>query len=189
MNCLVIEDNIVQEQLLVNHINDTNSLNLLGSYPDCKSALKKMANSDIDILFLDVEMPHMNGLEFLEQCDLNEKTHVILTTANPKYALQAFDRGVTDFLLKPITYNRFTKAIDRVIKDVKKIYSKKEFMFIKSRGAFIKLLFQDISWIQSSSEYVVIHTQQKKYMVYSSMASILDKLPSTFVRVHRSNIV
>lgn len=189
MNCIIIEDNKVQEQLLASHIEDIGELELLGSYSECKSAIKKLTNSDVDILFLDVEIPNMNGLEFLEKCNLKENTYVILTTANPKYAIEAFDSGVTDFLLKPISYTRFSKAISKVKNQIKMNNSKKDFMFIKSRGSYVKLLYKDILWIQSSSEYVIIYTSSKKYMVYSSMAAILEKLPSTFIRVHRSNIV
>ncbi|PCI96377.1 MAG: hypothetical protein COB15_10440 [Flavobacteriales bacterium] len=189
MNCIVIEDNIVQEQLIVSHINETRTLNLLGSYPNCESAIIKMNTSKVDILFLDIEVPGMNGLEFLEKYNLQKDTHVIITTAKSKYAIKAFDNGVTDYLLKPISYNRFTKAIKKVIGKSIIESIKKDFMFIKSKGSFIKLLFQDIVWIRSSCEYVIIYTINKKYMIYSSMNKIMEKLPSSFIRIHRSNIV
>jgi len=189
MNCIVIEDNLVQEQLINSHINETSSLQLLGSYPDCSSAIRTMNNFKVDILFLDIEMPGENGLEFLEHYKLDEDTQVILTTTNSKYAIRAFEAGVTDYLMKPISYQRFSKSINKVIERNKISSFKKDFMFIKSKGLFIKLMFQDIVWIKSSFEYVIIYTLDNKYMVYSSMAQILKKLPNSFVRVHRSNIV
>ena len=189
MNCIVIEDNLVQEQLINSHINETSSLQLLGSFPNCASAIRTMNNFKVDILFLDIEMPGENGLEFLENYKLDEDTQVILTTTNSKYAIRAFEAGVTDYLMKPISYQRFSKSIKKVI-DRNKISSfKKDFMFIKSKGLFIKLMFQDIVWIKSSFEYIIIYTFDNKYMVYSSMSQILKKLPNSFIRVHRSNIV
>ena len=189
MNCVIIEDDKTQAQLITRHINDTNSLKLISSYPDCMSAMKNLKKLDIDILFLDVEMPHIGGLEFLEACNLQDKTHVIITTSNTKYILKAFNIGVTDFLLKPISYDRFNNAINKVIGQLKTRALKKDYMFIKHKGSFVKLMFRDIFWIQSLSEYVVIYTEGNKYMIYSSMRSILEKLPSEFIRIHRSNII
>jgi DNA-binding LytR/AlgR family response regulator len=189
MKCIVIEDDIVQQELILNLINETDSLNFIRSYESSISAIKDLSNIDVDIIFLDVEMPGMSGIEFLEQFKLPEQTKVILTTSNKEYAIQAFDNGVTDYLLKPISYPRFLKAVNKVINQSKNTSSSKDFLFIKSNGAQVKLKFDDILWLQSASEYIMIYTTKGKHMVYSSMDSILEKLSNNFVRVHRSNII
>jgi len=189
MNCIVIEDDIIQQQLILDYINRNHLLTLLGSFATCESALETINNNKVDILFLDVEMPNINGMDFLDQCNLNAKIHVVITSSNTKYAIEAFDKGVADFLVKPFAYARFSKAVDKVNTFKRKTKHHKNFMFIKSKGVLIKLMFTDINWIQSSAEYIIIHTNNKKHLVYSSMSTILNKLPSSFIRVHRSNIV
>ncbi len=189
MNCVIIESNHIQEQLIKSYINEAGSLNLLGSFNNCQIAFDKVKIKEIDILFLDLEIQSENGLETLNKYNLDFGTQIILMSSNSDAAICGFEAGVTDYLLKPISLERFSSAINKVV-DRKAVNGfKKNFMFIKSKGLFVKLLFQDIVWIKSSYEYVVIHTLNKRYMVYSSMNKILDRLPNSFVRVHRSNIV
>ena len=189
MNCIVIESNLSQKELILNFIEETDSLILIGSFDCSIDAIRALSALDVDIVFLDMEMPGMNGLEFLEVYELPEKTKVILTASSSKYALEAFNKGVTDYLLKPISYPRFVKAVNRVVQLNKVFSSPKSYLFIKTGKVKVRVLFDDILWIKSASEYVVIHTLKGKYMVYSSMREILARLPDSFIRVHRSNIV
>lgn len=187
MRCIVIEDDLVQQQLILNHINETETLTLVGCYTNSIDAIKELPVDNPELIFLDVEMPGMSGIEFLEK--FNPKAQIILTTSKKKYALQAYDNDVTDYLLKPISYPRFLKAVNKAIKHSEKSNPEKDFLFIKSNGAKNKIMYNDILWIQSASEYIIIYTTKGKYMVYSSMNSILERLPHYFIRVHRSNIV
>jgi DNA-binding LytR/AlgR family response regulator len=187
MRCIVIEDDLVQQQLICNYINETTTLTLIASYTNSISAIKELPKDDPEIIFLDVEMPGMSGIEFLE--NFNPQAQIILTTSKKEYALQAFENDVADYLLKPISYPRFLKAVNKVITQSIKPNSEKNFLFIKANGAQIKLKFNDILWIQSASEYILIYTLNGKHIVYSSMNAILEKLPKNFIRVHRSNIV
>jgi DNA-binding LytR/AlgR family response regulator len=187
MRCILIEDDIVQQQLIRNYINETTTLTLIACYTNSISAIKELPKDDPEIIFLDVEMPGMSGIEFLE--NFNPQAQIILTTSKKEYALQAFENDVADYLLKPISYPRFLKAVNKVIKQSKKSTLEKDFLFIKANGVQVKLKFNDILWIQSASEYIIIYAINGKYMVYSSMNSILERLPQNFIRVHRSNIV
>jgi len=187
--CIIIEDDLVQQRIIENHIKCTKSLILIKSYESSIDAVNDLLYLDVDIIFLDIELPGMDGLEFLEKFKLGVKTKVILTTSNKDYALQAYDFGVVDYLLKPISYSRFLKAVNKIVIQSKNNLTNKEYLFIKSNGVTVKIDFRDILWIQSASEYVKIYTTKGKHMIYSSMNSILERLPSNFVRVHRSNIV
>lgn len=189
MNCVLIEDDLLQQELLLNYIGETEALNLVGCFTDVISAIKELPNLEVGIIFLDVEMPGMSGMDFLECYKLSEKTKVILTTASSRYAMEAFEKGVIDYLLKPITYPRFLKAVNRVLKLEKRTFPAKDYLFIKSGKIRVKVIFDDILWIKSASEYIVIHTLKGRYMVYSSMNAILMRLSNDFIRVHRSSIV
>jgi len=184
-----VEDDLLHQELILRYIDETESLTLVGSFSCSIDVIKALPNLDVDIVFLDVEMPGMSGIEFLEVYNLPKKTKVILTTSNSKYALEAFDKGIVDFLLKPISYPRFIKAVNRVLQLEKRLLSSKNHLFIKTGKIRVKIMFDHILWIKSESEYVVIHTLKGKYMVYSSMNGILARLSENFIRVHRSNIV
>jgi DNA-binding LytR/AlgR family response regulator len=189
VNCVVINSNKIQEQLINSYVEKTDALNLLGSFSDILSAFKNINESKVDVLFLDEDIARKNGFEFTEKYNLDKSLNIILTANNSNSAIKAFEIGVVDYLLKPISYSRFSKTIARVITKNKDISFKNDFMFIKSKGLYIKIKFQEITCIKSSFEYVIIHTLDKKYMVYSSMSKILKKMPYNFIQVHRSNIV
>lgn len=189
MNCIVIDDDKAQRKLVCNYIKETDSLTLLKYFENPTLVLKELSELDIDIIFLDVEMPQMNGIEFLEKS--KPVAEVILLSSSRKYATDGFDYDVADFLLKPISYARFLKSLNKVQKRIQSMAESadSDYLFVKSNGALIKLFFSDLLWIKSANEYIVIYTTDNKYMVYSSMADILSKLPNKFMRVHRSNIV
>ncbi len=188
MNCIVIEDDKVQQKIIINLISRVDSLLLVGVYGDSESASKEISKMNVELIFLDVEMPGMTGIEFLEQIELPESTKVIMTTSNKKYALDAYENDVIDYLLKPISFSRFSKSMSKLLKP-KTSSIDNNFLFVRANGASVKLFFDDILWIKSASEYIVIYTTKGKHMVYSTMSSILEKLPEQFLRVHRSHIV
>jgi len=181
MNCIVIDDDVVQQHIICEYINETKGLHLLNKYSSATEAIGYIQNPSLDVIFLDVEMPNMSGIEFLEQ--IKPESNVILITSNKDYALEAYNNDVVDYLLKPISYPRFLHSISKIVETAKK------YLFIKSNGANVKIDCDTILWVESASEYLVIYTNTKKHLIYSSMAAILSKLPSNFMRVHRSNIV
>ena len=189
MNCFIIEDDNVQQHLLLNYIAKHDQINSIGVFGNAIGLKEKIAKYKPDLIFLDVELPGKTGVEFLNELSLPEYTKVIMVTSSRDYALDAYDHDVVDYLLKPVSYDRFKKAVDKVC-DMKSIKTDNHaYIYVRSNGADVKLFYDDIEWIESASEYVMIHTNKSKHMVYSNMSSILARLTNKFIRVHRSYII
>ncbi len=190
MKCLIIDDDPFQRHLLTQYVHQVEALDLVGEFDSANSAVQHMQNNHVDLIFLDIEMPGMNGVEFLEQ--FKPKSKIIFISSKEKYAYNGYELEVIDYLLKPISFARFTRAVNKVLQKTVAENSVEEgtqFLFIKDKGIYQKVLISDIQYIQSSSEYVTIYTKQKRTMLYSSMDGMLKRLPPNFARVHRSYIV
>jgi DNA-binding LytR/AlgR family response regulator len=190
MKCLIIDDDPFQRHLLYQYIDQVESLDLIGEFDSAIPAVKFLEHQNADLIFLDVEMPGMNGVEFLEQ--FKPKGDIILISSEEKYAINGYNLEVADYLLKPISFARFNRSVSRVSSKSTNetvIEETSNFLFIKDKGIYQKVQISDIQYIQSSSEYVTIYTKAKRTMLYSSMDGILKKLPGNFIRVHRSYIV
>ncbi|AMM52976.1 hypothetical protein TH61_14840 [Rufibacter sp. DG15C] len=190
---MVIDDDDLSRLILERHIQATPSLELIKSFNSSKEGLAwLLTNDDVDILFLDVEMPEMSGLELLRT--LPKKPHTILITSHKDFAIQAFELQVSDYLLKPVDFTRFTQA---VINTVKKLESSNAIaavqpdeLFVKVDNKIIKVNLQSIAFIEARGDYVVINTDTKKHIVYTTMSAIDQKLPADqFMRIHRSFII
>ncbi len=193
MNAIIIDDDDACREILVQLISHVDSLELTGSFSRAKDALKALKDNDVHIVFLDVEMPEMTGLELLSSLEI--KPQVILTTSHKKYAFDAFDYEVVDYLLKPITLPRFLKAVEKAGKNLEKSINKgmvgnKEYFFIKSDSIINKVFIKDVLWIEALGDYVKIHTPEKSYVLHITLKALESKLPADkFARVHRSHIV
>jgi len=188
MKSIIIDDDAVVRELLAQYIEETPELKLAGQFSTVKEALHFLTKEKADLIFLDVEMPEMNGIDFLEE--FKPDAEIVLISSNDKYAVNGFNLEVSDYLLKPISFARFNRCITRLNqKNLGNDTAKHDFLFIKDKGVYQKILIPEIQYIQSSSEYVTIHTKVKRIMLYSSMDNMLSKLPSNFKRVHRSYIV
>lgn len=185
IKCIVIDDEELARVLLKSYINKVDFLELVADFENPIDALQTIKTSDIDLVFLDIQMPELKGTDFAKM--INSKSKVIFTTAYSEYALEGFDLNALDYLLKPITFERFLQAINK--------YKKEETLFndsitVKSGYDLHKLKYDDILYIESDSEYVNFYTKDKKIMSYQTLKSLEQKLPaSTFMRVHRSYIV
>ena len=192
MNCILIDDDKVSRLVIEKYINKTDFLSILASFDNAVDAANYFNNKNsVDLIFLDIEMPGMSGVEFLESLD--NLPQIIIVSAKEKYALQAIQHDVTDYLLKPVVYSRFLKAVTKA-KNMMSEESKKESsdgIFIKSSSSsFIRLFYDDILWIEAMENYVVITTYEHRHTIHFTMKALLDKLPDKkFVRVHRSYIV
>ena len=186
MNCIIIDDDSVSRQLLADFAEQTTDLELINEFASIQEALPFLNSNPVDLIFLDVEMPEMSGIDFLEEFKPSSK--IVLVSGNDKYAVSGFNLEVSDYLLKPISPIRFAKCVQKLSVNFRND-PKNDFLFIKDKGVYQKILIPEIQYIQSSSEYVTIHTKQKRIMLYSSMDGILSKLPTNFKRVHRSYIV
>lgn len=193
MRCIIVDDDQMQRQLLESYVSDVEELELVDSCESATQALHVLQKDRADLLFLDVEMPNMSGLDLLST--LTYKPQVVLVTAHEKYALDAFEFDVTDFLKKPIQFPRFLKAVNKAMERTKEpdIGSGKKGdydMFVKDGNQLVKIPTGEIQFINALSDYVKIVTPQKEYAILYTMKNISDKLPAEkFMRVHRSYIV
>jgi DNA-binding LytR/AlgR family response regulator len=170
-------------------------LKLKHEFDNAADALKALKSEDIDLVFLDVEMPGMTGVELIRQ--LEQRPIFILISAKKEYAIEAFELNVADYIVKPVNLSRFTMAISRA----KELYDHKhrqldneqkdkDFIFAKANGTLSKIKIDDIRYIKALGDYVCIYTNDKHYTIHSTMKSIEEKLPaSRFYRMHRSYLV
>lgn len=194
MNCVVIDDDKLSRKVVESYIDRTDYLNLIASYSSAIEAINDIKKNDpIDLIFLDVEMPEMSGMEFMNS--LNTTPQIIIISAKEQYALEAFEYDVSDYLLKPISYSRFFKAVNKVNSRIEKkqneivIHEKNE-IFIKSNSTLVRLNYDDILWVEALENYVVVNTFTDKYTIHFTMKAIEDKMPSNrFARIHRSYVV
>ncbi len=192
MNCIIIDDDKLSRMVLEKFIKQTGFLNFLGAYESAVEAIPMVNSSkeEIDLIFLDVEMPEMTGIEFLKS--LKDLPQVIITSAKQKYAIDAFEYDVTDYLLKPFSYARLFKAVDKAHNKYKELQNAQptDGIFIRSSSSLVRIRFDDVLWIEALENYVVINTKTQKHTIHFTMKAIQGKLPVTkFTRVHRSYIV
>lgn len=194
MNCLIVDDNKVARVLLRQLLEKAGSVTIVGECEDAVEATYFLQNRSVDILFLDVEMPGMNGLELLRM--LPERPLTILTTAKQGYAVEAFELNVVDYLVKPFSLSRVMLSLERVkelLHNKNAVLSKDtstDFLFIKDNKSFKKLDLNEVLYMEAKGDYVRIHTPGQSYVVHVSLRAIDDKFPtSQFIRVHRSYIV
>lgn len=192
MKCIIIDDHELSRKTLELFINKSGFLNLIHSYSNPLDALTFVSNNKVDLIFLDIEMPEMNGMEFISTVK-QHLPQVILTTHHKEFALDAFEYNVTDYILKPITYPRFFKAVSKA-KDVfenKSIsHIVNDTVFVKSGTSILKLKKSDIVYVEALVDYVMLHTDKEKFIIHSSMNAMENKLSKKeYMRVHRSYIV
>lgn len=190
MKSIIIDDDLFQRHLLSEYINHLDQIELVNEFDNAKDAMAFLGNNSVDLIFLDILLPEMSGMEFLEVFKPDAK--IVLISSDDKFAVDGFNSEVEDYLLKPISFARFCRAIHKITsRTSQKSYANDSanFLFIKDKGVYQKILIPDILYIQSSSEYVTIYTGARRIMLYSSMDGILRKLPDNFLRIHRSYIV
>ncbi len=192
MNCIIIDDDKLSRRILEEFIRKSDGLALKESFSDAVEAINYLQHdNNIHLIFLDIEMPEMSGIDFLHS--LSNPPQIIIVSSKEKYALDAFDCDVTDYLLKPISYSRFFKAIDRAINRFEKNKSNmigKDEIFIKKNSCLVRLKYDEILWVEALENYVIFNTFKEKYTIHFTMKAIEQKLPANkFTRVHRSFIV
>lgn len=192
MNCIIVDDDKLSCKLLEGYVNKYSSLNLIGIYNDPVTARNEISKQkDVDLILLDIKMPEMDGFDLLGSLD--HPPNVIIVSGGEEFALRAFDFNVVDFLLKPVSYARFCKAIDKVMR----YFSPKEppksgdeEIFIKKGSSLVKLKLREIVYVEALENYVTLVTGTDKYTIHFTMKAIENQLPSgVFIRVHRSYII
>ncbi|MCS6968202.1 MAG: LytTR family DNA-binding domain-containing protein [Cytophagales bacterium] len=189
LRCVVIDDDEQSRKILEHFISLTNFLECVASFASSKEALHYLLQTPVDVLYLDISMPDLSGIELIKA--LPKPPTTIFTTAYPDFALTAFELDAADYLVKPIDFARFTKSAVKIIRHRNQSDAAHcEDFFIKVNHRMVRLAASEIWFVEGLSDYVLIHTDQKQYVVNTTLKSIEEKLPSDrFVRVHRSYIV
>jgi len=192
MNCIVIDDDLISRLLIEKYIEKTDFLNLLKSYSSAVEALKSISKfQNIDIIFLDIEMPEMTGIEFLST--FKKLPQIIIISAREVYAIEAIEFSVTDYLLKPISFSRFFKAVTKAknISNNNNNVDYEDGIFFKIvNGSYTKIIFKDILWVEALENYMLVKTITNEYTIHISMKQLEEQLPHKFlIRIHRAFIV
>src|SRR5688572_4404719 len=196
INCIVIDDEPLTRKGIKEYISDVDFLNFIAEYDSPHKASAILSEGHVQLIFLDIQMPKITGLEYFKT--LQHAPPVIFTTAYPQYALDGFDLNALDYLVKPISFERFLKAAMKV----KEYYEvsqknaleptseKNDFFFIKADNKLVKVFFDEILFVEALQNYVAIHTKTKKFITYLTFKSIEDYLPAEqFIRTHKSFII
>jgi DNA-binding LytR/AlgR family response regulator len=191
--CLVIDDEPQARAILKTHIANTPSLELVGEHAHALSAFEYLQHHAVDLLFLDIEMPKLSGIELIKT--LNAHPKVIFTTAHKDYAWDGFEVGAVDFLLKPISFERFLKAVQKMMQVSAPLPAPTEvandrFLFFRAERKMVKAPVDDILYIESLKDYVKIVLTTRQIITKQTISTVEEMLPlHEFVRVHRSFIV
>lgn len=188
INAIAIDDEPKAISVITSHISKLEGVTLLQQFNDAKKALSFLKENPVDLIFLDINMPHLSGLELLQKLQI--KPLVIFTTAYTEYALESYDYNAIDYLLKPFEFDRFKIAVEKAKAHLKAQKQQNTFFFIKDGFATLKIKFNDILFIKGSGNYLDIVTKEKTHSPRMTFIDILDKIPtSIFVRTHQSYIV
>ena len=195
MNCIIIDDDEACRTVLKQMIILRNRLRLehIGSYENGLQAINALKNNDTHVIFLDVEMPEMSGIDMFARLEI--KPLVILTTSHQEYAMDAYEYEVVDYLVKPVTLPRFLKAVSKAEKRFENLImgglsEDRNYFFVRKDSVINKLPIADVLWVEAMGDYVTINTKGKKIIIHSTLRAIESKLPKEkFIRVHRSYIV
>ena len=198
--CLVVDDEPLARDLMRGHLEKLNNFEIVAECSDAIKALRELHIHHVELIFMDIQMPQISGVEFLKT--LKNPPKVIFTTAHREYAIDGFELDVVDFLLKPITFERFLKAVNKFFQLAQQEVNgccalsepgnnfKDDFIYIKENKKVIKVYLDEILYIEGLSEYVQIYTDTKKLITKTSMMNMEDKLPGgDFLRIHKSFIV
>jgi DNA-binding LytR/AlgR family response regulator len=196
IKCIIVDDEQHAIDVLVHYVKQIPQLELAGCYTNPLQALQAVMEQKIDLAFLDIQMPELSGIDFIKT--LNQKSRVILTTAYKEFALEGYELYVTDYLLKPVRLPRFIMAVQKVIEQVnatqpaQQDVSVQDYIFVKTetKGKLLKIILSEIDYIESEKNYMAIHCNGKKILVFTSMRELEERLPKQeFIRVHKSYII
>lgn len=189
--CLIVDDEALARELIATHLAQLDNFTVVGSCANAMEARSFLQSHTVDLLFLDIEMPLLKGTTFFK--GLAEKPQVIFTTAFRDYAVEGFDLNAVDYLLKPILFERFLQAIDKFLaavdRQTEQINESKTHLYVRSNRKNIKVVFDEIVYIESLKDYIRIHLTQETVIAKYGLAAFAKNLDQRFIRVHRSFIV
>ena len=190
ISCIITDDEPYARKGLQTYVEKVNFLELKGMCEDAMELGEMLKQQPVDLLFLDIQMPHISGVEFLRQ--LANPPKVIFTTAFKEYAIDGFELDVLDYILKPISHERFMKAAYKAKDyfDLKGGANPPNYLFVKADGRLEKIVFEEVLFLEGMENYVIIHTAGKKVITHSTLKSLMEKLPKpAFLQTHKSYII
>lgn len=196
LKCIIIDDEPLALDVLENYISRLPFVTLLKRCSNSFDALEFLHTNTVDVIFLDIEMPEMNGLNFVNV--LKDPPHIVFTTAHREYALEGFDLDISDFLLKPVSFDRFVKAVNKVIEiagrkrreSPKPVSTPGNQLFVRSGSKTVPINIPDILYVEGMKDYIKVYTGEGRVIVRDTMRSFEEKLPEgQFLRVHKSYII
>lgn len=193
LKCIIVDDEPLAQEVLERYLENIRDLELVTRCNNALEAFEVLHHETIDLMFLDISMPVISGIDFLRS--LRKAPAVIITTAHPDFALQGYELDVVDYLVKPVSLERFMKAVNKAIERVRQqspaeTVSKADFMFVKSDQKLIRINFSDINYIEGMKDYVKIFTKERMIVTLHTMKFFESSLPASgFIRVHKSYIV
>lgn len=197
--CLIVDDEPFARKLIRGHVEKLENFEIVAECGDAMKALNVLREKQVDLMFMDIQMPQISGIEFMKT--LKNPPKVIITTAYCEYALEGFELDVVDYLLKPITFERFLKSVNKfyqlnqddvmvVSGAVSDLMPDEAFLYVKENKKVVKIYLSEIKYIEGLSEYIQIFTDKRKIITKTSMSQMEEKLPSEkFLRIHKSFIV
>ena len=195
--CVIIDDEPLAIELIKNHVFQFSNLEIVATCNNAMEGFDVLKSREVDLLFLDIQMPMLTGIEFLKS--LSNPPKVIFTTAYREYAIESYELEVVDYLLKPISFDRFFKAVNKYFKSIEnktivvpaesKLDATTNHIYVNMNKKHHKILFEDILYAESLKDYVRIHTTDTNIVTKEKISDFEQKLPSTFLRTHRSYIV
>jgi two-component system LytT family response regulator len=187
LKCVVVDDEPMAREIIETYIDKIPNLKVIASCKNAAEAILFAQENEVDLFFLDINMPEISGLSFAKI--IKNKSQIIFTTAYREYAIDGFNLNVVDYLLKPISFDRFLEAVQKVSQsEIAK--NNNDFMFVRSDRKMVKIDFNSILFIESLSDYLKIFTTEKIIVIRETITSLEEKLPSKkFIRIHRSFIV
>ncbi|MFH6994646.1 LytR/AlgR family response regulator transcription factor [Flavobacterium sp. FlaQc-48] len=191
--CIIVDDEPPATRILENYISKVSFLEKVGVFNDALKALEFLNTQSVDVIFLDIQMPQLTGLQLSRI--ISKDIKVIFTTAYPDFALEGFELNAIDYLLKPIAFERFYQAVSKLNTDPKTevaTNNSSDFIFIKTDGKnkFQKLFLEEILYVESLQNYVCIHTLKQQIITHSSLKNVIESLPEkNFIQIHKSYVV
>lgn len=193
LNCIIVDDEPIAKAILRNYILQVPYLNLIGECSDAFEAMQLINGQSIDLVFLDINMPRLSGLDMLRT--LKKYPAIIITSAYPEYALEGFELSVTDYLLKPFSFPRFVQATEKILNRSQQVHNtpaqpgKDDFLMVKSDKKLTKVFFDDITYVKAYGNYIFIYCGEERIMSKQTLTQFEAQLPAAgFVRIHKSFI-
>ncbi|MEL6186192.1 MAG: LytTR family DNA-binding domain-containing protein [Myxococcota bacterium] len=192
--CLIVDDEALGRELIASHLSQLPQFEVVAMCASAIEAAPYLTQDRVDLMFLDIEMPVLKGTDFYQ--GLSHKPKVIFTTAHREYAVDGFDLAAVDYLLKPITFARFFRAVERYLnhsgdgdRSGPATEAARDFLFVRADRKEVKVRFSDLLYAKGLKDYVEIHTPQRTWLVKTTLSSLLQSLPPDFLQVHRSYII